>query len=177
MITRDGWLIVGSKSKDAELLTSFLRKTLGSLPIRLAVTNNNPSDIMTNWVSGETEPRNFDIESQCELREIGGDEVIKCKNLAMPNDEVTAHIESGMQVVNLALSWNDRVSFILNEDLTISSLKYTDLLQYQLDDQMIEDNTLYLEARLILMNECYSQMLNALLNEFGGEYVEPNGEK
>ena len=48
---RNGWLVVNASSfRQAEDLTSHLRKCLGSLPITLPAVKNRPGSAMTEWL-------------------------------------------------------------------------------------------------------------------------------
>ncbi|HXH72489.1 MAG TPA: recombination-associated protein RdgC [Mariprofundaceae bacterium] len=129
---KSGWLIVdaGSSAK-AEELIALLRKTLGTLSVVLPQTGLSPEDVMTRWLSDDrTLPAGFALEDECELYasgEHGG--VVRCKSMDISADEVRAHLAQGKRVRKLALNWQERVSFVLQEDLSLRRLKFDDATQ------------------------------------------------
>ena len=79
-----------------------------------------------------TAPKDILIEDECELRSQEEEAaIIRCKrhDLALP--EIKNHLDSGKQVIKLAMSWADRISFMLDESLSVKRLKFLDLIQEQ----------------------------------------------
>ncbi|MCK5354175.1 MAG: recombination-associated protein RdgC, partial [Methyloprofundus sp.] len=133
---KGGWLIVDAASaKKAEELISFLRKNLGSLPLVPVSTKEKPVTTMTQWLTQNESPADVLIEDECELRapeESGG--IIRCKNQDLSAPEIKNHLDTGKQVIKLAMSWSDRLSFVVDENLSIKRLKFLDLIQDQVAD-------------------------------------------
>ncbi len=125
------YLIVNSSSaKQAEELTVLLRKCLGTLELLPPQVKTAPSAVMTQWLLGEHLPAGFVIDDQCELRtpgEQGGQVRIDRQDLG--TEEVRAHLEAGKQVVRLALTWSDHLSFVLDESFIVRRLRFLDLDQ------------------------------------------------
>jgi len=119
---KGGWMVVDAASaKKAEDLLSHLRKCLGSLPVVPVNSIDKPVAIMTEWLTDNSAvPKDILIEDECELRSPEEDgSIIRCKrhNLSLP--EITNHLDTGKQVIKLAVNWTDRLSFIVDENLTI----------------------------------------------------------
>lgn len=169
---KGGWIIVDAASaKKAEDLLSYLRKCLGSLPVVPANTVDQPVTVMTQWlVDQSTTPKDLVIEDECELRspeEEGS--IIRCKrqNLALP--EITNHLDSGKQVIKLAVNWTDRLSFIVDENLAVKRLKFLDLIQDQVTDTDTEDEVASFDVDFSIMTLELANFLPRLLEIFGGE--------
>ena len=169
---KGGWIVVDAASaKKAEDLLSHLRKTIGSLPVIPINSNDKPTVIMTQWlVDTKSVAKNFVVEDECELRspeEEGG--IIRCKrhNLSLP--EITNHLDSGKQVIKLAIAWSDRLSFILDENLSIKRLKFLDLIQDQVADIEVDDEVSQFDVDFSIMSLEIANFLPHLLNTFGGE--------
>jgi recombination associated protein RdgC len=169
--SKNGWLIVDSASaKKAEDLLSHLRKCLGSLPVVPPVTANKPVVVMTQWLSGEEAPADIKIEDECELRapeQEGG--IVRCKrhDLALP--EIKNHLDTGKQVIKLALSWDDRLAFVVDENLSIKRLRFLDLIQEQVADTTDFDDTEQFDAEFSIMSLELANFLPRLMALFGGE--------
>jgi len=169
---KGGWMIVDAASaKKAEDLLSHLRKGLGSLPVVPVNTVDKPVTVMTQWlVDNATTPKDLVIEDECELRspeEEGS--IIRCKkhNLSLP--EITNHLDTGKQVIKLAVNWTDRLSFIVDENLAIKRLKFLDLIQDQVSDTDAEDEVARFDVDFSIMSLELSNFLPRLLEIFGGE--------
>ncbi|WP_138436149.1 recombination-associated protein RdgC [Marinobacter shengliensis] len=169
---QDGVLVVDAGSaKQAEDLASTLRKSLGSLPVRPPAVEQAPAFTFTGWLTESIDhPAHIVLGSECELKdpsEDGG--VVRCKGLDLKADEIRNHLETGMQVTKLALTWDDNVSFVLDEELGIRRLKFGETLQDQLDDVDVDDAPAKFDAAFTLMTLELSRMIPGLLEALGGE--------
>ncbi len=169
---KDGFLILNSSSpKKADEFSSALRQALGSLPIRMAAVRQSPSDVMTQWLQGTRPlPTGFELQDECELREPGDSGgIVRCKGCDLQSEEFKAHLEAGKRVVKLALSWEEKISFIIAEDLTIKRLKFSDVLQEQAQDSGAEDAADRFDADFSILAMELSRLIPQVLEAFGGE--------
>ncbi len=169
---KNGWLIINTSSaKKADDFTSFLRKTLGSLPVMFPEVQQSPSAIMTSWLQdSDSLAQDFILRDECELQSEGEDKsVVRCKGLDIEGDEVQGHIRAEMRVVKLALDWQDRISFVLNEDLTLKRIKFGEFLNEKLEDSQAESAAEKFDATFALMSLEFSELIERILALFGGE--------
>lgn len=170
---KGGWLIVDAASaKKAEELISFLRKNLGSLPLVPVSTKEKPVSTLTQWLIKNDAPADVLIEDECELRapeESGG--IIRCKNQDLAAPEIKNHLETGKQVIKLAISWSDRLSFIVDENLSIKRLKFLDLIQDQVADTETDSAETQFDVDFTIMSQELATFLPRLLELFGGENI------
>ncbi len=165
------WLIVDSASaKKAEDLLSHLRKCLGSLPAVPLNTIEKPVVTLTQWLINNQTPNDIMIEDECELRapeEEGG--IIRCKrhDLALP--EIKNHLDTGKVAIKLAISWADRLSFVIDEHLSIKRLRFLELIQDQVADIESADEIEQFDVDFSIMSLELSNFLPRLLELFGGE--------
>lgn len=169
---QDGVLVVDAGSaKQAEDLASTLRKSLGSLPVRPPVVQQAPAFTFTGWLNQTVDrPAQLVLGNECELKdpsEDGG--VVRCKGLDLQADEIRNHLDAGMQVTKLAVTWEDNVSFLLDEELGIRRIKFGDTLQDQLDGVDSDDAVARFDAAFTLMTLELSRMIPGLLEALGGE--------
>ncbi len=169
---KGGWVIVDAASaKKAEDLLSHLRKSIGSLPVVPANVVDKPAIIMTQWlVDNNSVPKDLLIEDECELRSTEEEgSIIRCKrhNLGLP--EITNHLDNGKQVIKLALNWTDRISFIIDENLSVKRLKFLDLIQDQVSDTEADDEIAQFDVDFSIMSLELANFLPRLLEIFGGE--------
>lgn len=167
-----GWIVVDASSPTrAEQLLSSLRETLGSLKVRLPEVQNSPQAEMSGWLMGERDvPSAFEIDEECELRDQYGEgAVIKIKGQMLTSPEIQAHIEGGMQVARLALTWEEQISLLLHDDLTLHRLKLTEQYRDQLEENTPEEELAALDADVAQLGLEFTRLLPQLLNCFGGE--------
>lgn len=170
--TKNNWLVVNASSaKKADDLTSFLRKTLGSLPVRFPEVNSSPTSVMTSWVEGsEMVPADFVLSDECELQSQSEEKsVVRCRGLDLAGDELQTHIKADKQVVKLALSWQDRISFVMNEDLTLKRIKFGEFVEEKMGDMNPESAAEKFDASFSIMALEFAELIPQVLAAFGGE--------
>lgn len=169
---KDGFMVVDAGSaKQAEELASTLRKSLGSLPVRPPAVEQAPAFTLTGWLNETVDlPATLTLGTECELKdpsEDGG--VVRCKGLDLQGDEIRNHLEAGMQATRLSLTWEDTLSFVLDEELGIRRLKFGDTLQEKLDDVDADDAAARFDAAFSLMTLELARLIPGLLDALGGE--------
>jgi len=171
---KGGWLVIdAASSKKADELTELLRKTLESLPVVPPTPKQRPGAVMTGWLAGESIPGDVTIEDECELRlpeEEGS--TVRCKRQALFSPEIQSHLEAGKEVIKLALTWDDRLSFLLDEQLGIKRLKFLDILQEQADAADSDDEAGHFDAEFAIMTLELARFLPRLLELFGEENTQ-----
>jgi len=160
----NSWLIVNaSGAKKAEELVALLRKTLGTLNVVLPQTAISPEVMMTQWlISKEPIFGGLEIEDEVELRSSGEYEsIIRCKHVDLSSEEVQAHIGTGKRVHRLAMNWQDRISFVLHDNLSIHRLHYnTELIE---DFDAGGDDIAQFDTDFAIMSAELAEFLKTLL--------------
>lgn len=168
--TFKNWLIVDSSNRSrAEDLTVLLRNTLGSLKLAEIKVKVSPATIFTRWVLGDDLPRDFILEDYCELQDPNSaSTVIKCMNQDVTAKEVLGHIESGKQVIKLAMTWQDRMTFILDNSLNVRRVRFLDLVQQQVEDSEAESEAEKFDADFVIFTAEFAEFLPRLWEVMGG---------
>jgi hypothetical protein len=78
--------------------------------------------------------------------------------------EIKNHLDSGKQVIKLAMSWADRLSFVLDESLAVKRLKFLDLIQEQAADIEAFDETEQFDADFSIMSAELAQFFRVCSN-------------
>ncbi len=169
--SQNGWLVVDAASpKKAEDLLTLLRQSLGSLPVTPYATGLKPSLVMTDWLLNHTAPKDIIIEDECELRSQAEEAaIIRCKHHDLSLPEIKNHLDSGKQVIKLALSWADRLAFVLDEQLAVKRLKFLDLIQEQAAEIETYDEIEQFDADFSIMTAELANFFPRLLELFTTE--------
>ncbi len=170
-----GWLVVDSASaKKTEELASWLRRCLESLPVALPAVSERPAAVLTRWLAEEgAAPADIVIENECELRATDEEgAVIRCKKHDLGAPEIQNHLEAGKEAVKIAVSWNDRLSFLLDDALGVKRLRFLDLVQEQAADVEAADAAERFDADFAIMSGELAAFLPRLLELFGGENTQ-----
>lgn len=156
----------------AEELISLLRQSLGSLPLSLQQYELSPAVQMTLWVQGEALPEGWALESECELRETGEEgAILKCRRHDLLCDEIQQHLTAGKQVVQLALNWQQQLTFILTQEGHVKRLAFGDDLKQEAQNAG-SDQIALLDSEFSLMTLTLRQFLPALAQALGGQKSE-----
>jgi len=161
--TDSGWMVVDAASeKGADELVGLLRETLGSLPVRPPQPQRSPTDLMTAWVTGGDAPEGLVLGDECELRDARDERaVVRCRGQDLGGEEISTHLRAGKQVVKLALDWQERLSFLLQEDLSLKRLRFADeLIEDAAPDA--EDEAARFDAEFAIMSLEFRELLGRL---------------
>jgi recombination associated protein RdgC len=171
---KGGWLVVDSASaKKTDELTSLLRQCLESLPVVPFATRERPAAILSSWLAEDAAPPDVTLESECELRspeEDGG--IVRCRRHDLGAPEIQNHLEAGKEVIKLAITWGDRLSFVLDEALTIKKLRFLELVQDEAADVETADPAERFDADFAVMSLELANFLPRLAELFGGEDLQ-----
>lgn len=164
------WLLVdASSSTRADEVMEHLKLSLDELPVTLVKTQLAPASAMTQWLAAGQAPGNFTIDRDCELRAVAEERAaVRYVRHNLDSEEVRSHIAGGKSATRLALTWNDRVSFVLTEQLQIKRLVFLDLLKEDAERQAENADDLF-AANFTLMCGELAQLLGHLLEVLGGE--------
>lgn len=151
----------------AEELIETLREGLGSLPVQPVATRNAPAAAMATWLTHGEAPGRFTIDQDLELTAIGGGATVRYVRHPLDGREIKAHLVAGKVPTRLGLVWNDRIAFILHQDLRIKRVQFLDV--YEDDHAQGENPNEQFDIDFALMTGELSQLLDELLEVLGGE--------
>ena len=163
-------IIDAASSAKADELLEQLSKTLDDLPVKLLHTELSPVAAMTDWLAGNA-PRGFTIDRELELRSTGENKAtVRYANHALEGEEILAHIAAGKRATRLGLTWNDRISFVLTEQLQIKRLEFLDIVKEESTTQADNADEMF-DLDFTLMTGELAKMLTDLTEALGGEVL------
>ena len=175
------FLVVDTGSlSGADKVVTFLIEALsevpGSLPglgVKPVLTHMSASASMSHWLSSREAPVGFTVDRDCELKTPDDQKsTVRYSRHTLEIDEVAQHIAAGKVPTQLALTWNDRISFVLTESAQVKKLKLLDVVLDGVQEGGKDDDGFDTDAA-ILTGEL-SAMLPDLLEALGGEIGAEN---
>ena len=119
---------------------------------------------MTNLLSIGILTLPFVLGFECELKNQGDDKgSATFKQHDLTTDEVQTSLQAGKFAAKLAIEWDEKISFVLSEDLQIKKLKFLDVLEEQLQDNDPQTHQEHLDIQFALMTGEVSAMLKDLM--------------
>ena len=151
--TKDNLVVVdASADGKAEAFLAMVRKAMGSLPV-VPLARQSVQAQLTEWLQGQALPNDIVILEEAELKALEEDgAVLRCKNQDLGSDEIINHIQSGKVVQKVAIEWDETLSALIQEDLTIKRLKFSDVLHEQNADIPKDQVAARLDANFALMS-------------------------
>ncbi len=168
------WLVIDTASATkAEEILSALGKAIYPFPVEPIQVTISPAVAMTQWLTSGQPPANFTIDQDAELRS-GGDQAaaIRYVKHTLDSADIEKHIQSGKQCTRLALTWNDKVSFVLTETLDIKRVAPQDILD-EADHAAPANETEKFDGEFTLMCAELDQLLSGLLDSLEEKKLIP----
>ncbi|NYT26210.1 recombination-associated protein RdgC, partial [Alcaligenaceae bacterium] len=143
-------------------------KVLDPFPVVPLYTELSPASAMTNWLISDEPPANFSIDQDTELRSTNESRAaIRYVRQYVENEEARKHVEAGKQCTRLALTWADRISFVLADGLEVKRVTPLDVLQE--GRTPAADESEQFDSDFALMSGELSRLIEDLVYALGGE--------
>ena len=165
----NGWLVVDAASPaKADDVVKLLLKAIDKMPLESLRVQRSPVAVMTGWLEADEAPYGFTIDKDATLRATGESRAqVGYKSHTLEPDDVRRHIAAGKQCTRLAMTWNDRISFVLDESLAIKSVKPLDVLKES--SVPTHDAEEHFDSDFALMSGELAKLLADLVEALGGE--------
>lgn len=155
----------------ADLIVTLVGAIEG-LQVSHLITEMSPAAAMTHWLAeSSTVPLCFSIDRECEL--VSQDElrsVVRYGKHPLDIDNVREHIKAGKIARRLALTWRDRVSFVLTDAMQLRKLQFLDVVFEKSRDG--EDD---FDANVAILTGELADLLPDLVLALGGELRAEGG--
>ncbi len=169
--TANGWLVIDAAAQAlADDVRGLLVKSIDQLPLASVRVAQSPVAAMTDWLLSGEAPGNFTLDQDAELRSAAeGNATVRYVGHALEMDDMRRHIEAGKQCMRLAMTWNDRISFVLTPSLTIKRVTPLDVIKDASDPTAQNDDERF-DSDVMLMTGELAQMFSDLADALGGEH-------
>jgi recombination associated protein RdgC len=156
----------GTKS---ELFMEALRRSDDELKAKRIETQRSPASAMAEWLVKGDVPGAFSIDQDLELRAADASKAtVRYARHSLEGKEIRDHIAAGKTVVRLGLTWSDKISFVLTEELQVKRLVFLDILRRESDAEAGDESERF-DIDFTLMTGELALMINDLIQALGGE--------
>ena len=165
----NGWLVVDAASPaKADEVIKLLLKAVDKLPLESLRVQRSPVAVMTEWLQADDAPAGFTVDMDTELRATGESKAtVRYVRHTLEADDVRRHIAAGKQCTRLAMTWNDKISFVLTESLAIKSVKPLDVIK-ETESSTKNDEERF-DGDMMLMTGELSKLMADVVEALGGE--------
>jgi recombination associated protein RdgC len=162
-----------SSNAISDKVISLLIDALANLPGRNASfivkpvqTQLAPATCMAQWLSSRDAPPGFTVDQDCELKTPDDRKSsVRYARHTLEIDEISQHITEGKLPTQLAMTWNSRVSFVLNDKGQVKKIKLLDVVMEGVKESG-EDG---FDADAAIATGELCQLIPDLLDALGGE--------
>lgn len=164
-----GWLVIdaGSPGK-ADAVLALLNKSVDGIHFERLDVALSPMVAMTAWLAADEVPPGFSVDQDTELQSpVEEKATVRFVRHALDAKEVQRHISAGKQCTRLALTWENRVSFVLTESLTLKRIAPVDVIK-EGNDGVVQVEEERFDADFMLMTGELRQMIADLVEALGG---------
>ncbi|WP_025139672.1 recombination-associated protein RdgC [Achromobacter sp. DH1f] len=165
---KNRWLAIDTSSQaKADEVIGALAKSLDAVNVVNLSTTQSPAATMTSWLLDDEAAPDFSIDQDAELRASGDSKArIRWVKASIEAEDAHRHIKDGKQCTRLAMTWRDRISFVLTESLTLKSIAPLDVLKQ--DQGPVKDEEERFLSDFTLMAGEFGQLLGDLVKAHGG---------
>lgn len=154
-----------SSANKAEEFVEALIKTVQGVTLAPLDSKISPSSAMTRWLSGDDLPSIFTVDRDCELQGMSDEkETIRYSHHILEAEETARHIRAGKKAIKLALTWDSKISFVLQDNLQLRRIAPQDILKESTESA----EELFVSDFTIMTGEL-SQLITDLIDALGGE--------
>lgn len=175
------FLVVDTGSlSGADKIVTYLVEALNEVPgshpglgVKPVQTTLSAATAMAFWLSNKEAPFGFTVDRDCELKTPDDlKATVRYSRHTLEIDEVAEHIAAGKVPTQLALTWNERISFMLTETAQVKKLKLLDVVLDGVQEGGKDDDGF--DTDVAILTGELSGLLPDLLEALGGE-LTPGG--
>ena len=158
-------VIDASSQSRADMIVSALVDLLPGLSVSLLNTQSSPQACMAHWLQEQEPPTGFAVDRECELKSVSEEKsVVRYGRHPLDIAEVQQHIAQGKLPTKLAMTWDDRVSFVLTDGLVLKKIAFLDAVfeGAEADDGSFDTDVAIMTGEL-------AKLIPDLIEALGGE--------
>lgn len=162
-LTNKRLIVNTTNAKRIETFTSLLQKTIDNIAI-ISFPTKNLHTIMTNWIQKDNCPKSFYVEDACVLKDPAmTSKVIRFNGQDLFSESIQLFLNDGYKVDQIVINWQEQVTFVLKENFTLGTVKFTEAVVNEIKENASETPEEEFAANFIIMAETLTLLVNDLL--------------
>lgn len=159
-------LVLGTTATaSADIVTTALVESIKGLQIAPIQTHVNPRVAMALWLETQEPPEDLSVGRECELKSTDNSRaVVRYGQHSLDIAEVRGHIQAGKAPTRLALTWDDRVDFVLTDNMQLRKIAMLDVV-FDANDARSDA----FDADAAITTAELSGLIAALIKALGGD--------
>ena len=154
----------GNQGRADEIVTCLV-KALPGFGTTEMQTTTSAGIAMSEWLTTQEPPAGFSIDRECELKATDDTKaVVRYSKHPLDIEEVKQHIATGKVPTKLAMTWDDRVSFVLTDTMLVKKVSFLDVV---FEGNKPEDSGFDADAAIATGE--LAQLIPDLMAALGGE--------
>lgn len=173
-----GWMAIDGTEARCDDVLAHLRRSMDMIPhIVLPRTRVFAGSAMTAWLAAGHAPGLLTIDRDCELRAVAeGKAAVRYVHHTLDGEDVRKHIAEGKTATKVALTWNDRISFVLTEKLELKRISMLDILKEDAESRAENADELFAAEFAIYTGEV-AKAIADVIEACGGEAPDIDGRE
>ena len=165
-------LDTSSQGRADEVVTQLV-ESLPGLSVSLLNMQSSPQACMAHWLKKQEPPTGFIVDRECELKSVSEEKsVVRYGRHPLDIAEVQQHIAQGKLPTKLAMTWDDRVSFVLTEGLVLKKIAFLDTV---FEGAKADDGSF--DTDVAIMTGEMAKLIPDLIEALGGEPEAQGGSE
>lgn len=167
-IDRENKILVidSASSTRTDTVITALIKSLDGAALGYINTQSSPASSMARWLATKEAPEDFTVDRECELKACDESKaVVKYGRHPLDIDEVAHHVSQGKIPTKLALTYGDRVSFLLTDSMVLKKIA---MLDSTIDVGMTLEDEAF-DADVAIVTGELQKLIPSLIDVLGGK--------
>jgi recombination associated protein RdgC len=115
-------------------------------------------------VKDQAYPPSLAIEQSCVLQDPNQQRrIIRCQHQDLFTHSIQSLLKEGVQIKELAINWQDRISFTVADDFSFKSITFHDEVTQQTQAMEPETEAQQFDVDFLIMTDTLSALFNELL--------------
>jgi recombination associated protein RdgC len=163
------WLVIdAAAAAQSDEVLSALGRSLHPYPVEPLKLQHSATALMTDWLLTGQAPDGFGIDDDSQWQATGDQAAsIRYVRHDLPNETIQSHVEAGYQCTRLAMTWQDRVSFMLTETGDLKRVTPLEVIEERSADAIVQTPTEKFDSDFTLMTAELAKLLDELMPVLG----------
>ena len=163
------WLVIDAAAAgQSDEVLSALGRSLNPYPVEPLKLEHSPTSLMTEWLLSGEPPAGFTIDDDSQWQATGEQAAsIRYVHHDLPTETIQNHVEDGYQCTRLALTWQDRASFMLTDTGDLKRITPLEVLQERAGEAIVQTPAEKFVSDFTLMTSELAKLFSELMPVLG----------